>query len=88
MLDDAGKRGAIDVMIGPRSALFTPFPDLGLIVVDERSMNQLIKVNRFRDIMRNCGLAGTDGRCKCSTWFGDAFFWKRFIRQKKGNISF
>ncbi len=29
------KEGAIDVMIGPRSALFTPFPDLGLIVIDE-----------------------------------------------------
>ena len=29
------KKGEIDVMIGPRSALFTPFPDLGLIVIDE-----------------------------------------------------
>ena len=29
------KRGEVDVMIGPRSALFTPFRDLGLIVVDE-----------------------------------------------------
>ena len=29
------KAGQVDVMIGPRSALFTPFPDLGLIVVDE-----------------------------------------------------
>ena len=29
------KEGKIDVMIGPRSALFTPFPDLGLIVIDE-----------------------------------------------------
>lgn len=29
------KEGAIDVMIGPRSALFTPFPNLGLIVIDE-----------------------------------------------------
>ena len=29
------KAGEIDVMIGPRSALFTPFPELGLIVIDE-----------------------------------------------------
>ena len=29
------KGGQVDVMIGPRSALFTPFPDLGLIVIDE-----------------------------------------------------
>ena len=29
------KAGAIDVMIGPRSALFTPFPNLGLVVIDE-----------------------------------------------------
>ncbi len=29
------ERGEIDVMIGPRSALFTPFPKLGVIVMDE-----------------------------------------------------
>lgn len=29
------KEGLVDVMIGPRSALFTPFPNLGLIVIDE-----------------------------------------------------
>lgn len=29
------KKGEIQVMVGPRSALFTPFPDLGLIVIDE-----------------------------------------------------
>lgn len=29
------KNGQIDVMIGPRSALFTPFPDTGIVVMDE-----------------------------------------------------
>lgn len=29
------KNGEIDIMIGPRSALFTPFLNLGLIIIDE-----------------------------------------------------
>ena len=29
------RRGECDVVIGPRSALFTPQPDLGLIIIDE-----------------------------------------------------
>ena len=29
------KKGEVDIMIGPRSALFTPFEQLGLIVIDE-----------------------------------------------------
>lgn len=32
---ERAKKGDIDVMIGPRSALFTPFEKLGLIVIDE-----------------------------------------------------
>lgn len=28
-------RGLADIMIGPRSALFTPFPNLGIIIIDE-----------------------------------------------------
>ena len=31
----AAREGRISVMVGPRSALFTPFPNLGLIIVDE-----------------------------------------------------
>lgn len=29
------EEGEVDIMIGPRSALFTPFADLGLIIIDE-----------------------------------------------------
>lgn len=29
------KRGEVDVMIGPRSALFTPFAHVGMIIIDE-----------------------------------------------------
>ena len=32
---ERAKSGLLDVMIGPRSALFTPFPDLGVIIIDE-----------------------------------------------------
>ena len=32
---ERARRGDISVMIGPRSALFTPFKNLGLIIVDE-----------------------------------------------------
>ncbi|MDF2944386.1 MAG: hypothetical protein K0S01_3244 [Herbinix sp.] len=33
------KNGEIDIIIGPRSALFTPFQDLGLIIIDEEHEN-------------------------------------------------
>ena len=36
---ERAKKGQISVMIGPRSALFTPFEDLGLIVIDEEHEN-------------------------------------------------
>lgn len=32
---ERAKKGEIDIMIGPRSALFTPFERLGLIIIDE-----------------------------------------------------
>jgi len=32
---ERAKKGEIDVMIGPRSALFTPFSNLGIIIIDE-----------------------------------------------------
>ena len=32
---EKAKNGQIDVMIGPRSALFTPFPNIGVVIIDE-----------------------------------------------------
>lgn len=32
---EQAKNGKLDIIIGPRSALFTPFPNLGLIIIDE-----------------------------------------------------
>lgn len=36
---ERAKKHEIDIMIGPRSALFTPFDNLGLIVIDEEHEN-------------------------------------------------
>ncbi len=36
---ERAKKGDIHIMIGPRSALFTPFKNLGLIVIDEEHEN-------------------------------------------------
>ena len=33
------REGRVKVMIGPRSALFTPFPNLGMIIIDEEHEN-------------------------------------------------
>lgn len=32
---ERAKRGEVDIIVGPRSALFAPFPDVGLILIDE-----------------------------------------------------
>ncbi len=36
---ERAKKGDISIMIGPRSALFTPFSQLGLIIIDEEHEN-------------------------------------------------
>ena len=36
---ERARRSELDVIIGPRSALFTPFPNLGIIIIDEEHEN-------------------------------------------------
>ncbi len=43
------KKGLVRIMIGPRSALFTPFENLGLIVI-MKSMKVLIRARAFQSI--------------------------------------
>lgn len=55
--------GAASIMIGPRSALFTPFPDLGLIIIDESHehsyKSESIPRYHAKDVAAvRCGLSG------------------------------
>ena len=45
---ERARTGEIDVMIGPRSALFVPFPSLGMIVIDEEHEGSYISENAPR----------------------------------------
>lgn len=36
---ERARKGEIDIIIGPRSALFVPFPNLGMIIIDEEHEN-------------------------------------------------
>ena len=42
------REGRVKVMIGPRSALFTPFPNLGMIIIDEEHENSYKSENMPR----------------------------------------
>lgn len=63
------RRGEIDVMIGPRSALFTTFPKLGLIVIDEEHepTYKSEQIPRYH-ARETAGGESEDGGCKSRTW--------------------
>ena len=48
------KEGQIDIVIGPRSALFAPLNNLGLIVIDEEHENSYKQDNNPRYTTRDC----------------------------------
>lgn len=63
---ERARKGLIDVMIGPRSALFTPFPNLGIIIQDEEheTSYQSETVPPVSD-PGDSGKKGRTGACAC-----------------------
>lgn len=82
------KNGEIQVMVGPRSALFTPFPRLGLIVVDEEHEQTYKSENTPRYHARETAVyrAGLEG---ARVLFGSATpSLEAYSRAKSGEYGF
>lgn len=74
------KRGEVDVMIGPRSALFTPFSDLGLIVIDEEheptyKSEQVPRYHARETAIERARIEGASVVLGSATPSLEAFFW-------------
>lgn len=65
------KRGEIQIMVGPRSALFTPFSNLGLIIIDEEHEQSYKSENSPRYHARETALY----RARNGKWH--VLFWVR-----------
>ena len=71
---ERARNGEISIMVGPRSALFTPFSNLGLIIVDEEqegayNSEQIPRYHTKRDSRQ----VGTANKFSSSSWVSDAF---------------
>lgn len=81
---ERAKNGQVDIMIGPRSALFTPFENLGIIIVDEEHESSYIsesspKYHSDEVAVYRAGLSGA------SVVFGSATpSVKRYLAAKEG----
>ena len=82
---ERAKAGEIDVIIGPRSALFTPFPNLGLIVMDEEQENSYKSESTPKSCQRDGNGSGEAVRSQCSAGLGDPFL-RGVLPRRKGRI--
>lgn len=90
------QNGELDVMIGPRSALFTPFPNLGYIIIDEEhegsyKSETLPKYHARETAIERARLAGASvvlGSATPSvesTYFAEQGRMKRFYLTQRAN---
>lgn len=64
---EMAKNGDIDIMIGPRSALFTPFERLGIIIMDEEHETSYISES-------SPGITPMKWRYTGQNWQGQVWF--------------
>lgn len=81
---ERARRGELDVIIGPRSALFTPFPDLGIIIIDEEHENSYKSESMPKYHARETAIQIARGK-KASVMLGSATpSMEAYFRAQKG----
>lgn len=84
---ERARRGELDVMIGPRSALFTPFPNLGVIIIDEEHENSYKSesVPKYHARETAVQIASLKGQA----WYSvpQRLLWKPVIGRKEASIN-
>lgn len=82
------KEGGIDVMIGPRSALFTPFSQIGVIIIDEEHESSYKSENVPRYHAREAAIFRA-GMCGASVILGSATpSMESYYRAQSGEYGF
>ena len=80
---ERAKNGDVDIMIGPRSALFTPFSKLGLIIIDEEHESSY-KSETEIPCKGDCDRACENVRCECRAWLGNSVCGKLLQGENRG----
>ena len=69
------KQGELQVMVGPRSALFTPFGKLGLIIIDEEHESSYKSETQSKVSRPGNGYPQSKaGRRKSNSWFCNSIY--------------
>ena len=66
-------RGEIDVIVGPRSAIFMPLENLGLIIVDEEHDGSYKQDSTPRYYTHEVAMKCRNSQCKAGFWLSNTF---------------